>query len=74
MMTSPPPPKLQSPTGPTGGCKEGGGAETHGTGLFDRPKSDRRAKPQSPPVRPLRRLEIGTQHTSVCLETHPSAL
>jgi len=69
----PTPPKLQSPTGPTGGSKEGGGAETHGTGLIDRPKSDRRAKLQSPPVRPLRRLGIGTQHTSVYLETHPSA-
>jgi len=37
------------------------------------PEGDRRAKPQCPLVRPLRRLEIGTQHTRGDLETHSTA-
>jgi hypothetical protein len=41
--------------------------------VIRRPKSERRAKPQSPPVRPLVCLEIGTQHTKAYLGTHPTA-
>ena len=36
-------------------------------------KGDKRTKPQWPPVRPLRRLEISAQHTVKYLETHPTA-
>ncbi len=36
-------------------------------------KGDMRTKPLRPPVRPLRRLIIGAQHTIKYLETHPTA-
>ena len=62
----------QRASGP-GGQRGQRGSRKEGTGLCCSPNCERRTKPLRPPMRPLHRLEIGTQHTIKHLENHPTA-